>query len=215
MHVATLFSTTVSSICSILGSILPCPNSKRVAIEQTSPIGVKVCKGLWTGSAITTCMCSPEQVTSSRVDRQLDYHWNHDPAVFTSRPLQSKTIPFGYHQRTNVPSLPSVHKLYTSAFLDIMAGLSDPMRFIKAEEFFAKSSNAKGPTSLISVQSSQSNDPKDPLRYAALLTFDQGSTCLFQFVMPQLWRLRFDPSAKAASDYSDANSYVLARASVP
>lgn len=87
-----------------------------------------------------------------------------------------------------------------------MAGLSDPMRFIKAEEFFAKTPNAKGPDTLISVQSSQSIDPKDPLRYAAFLTFDEGSTCLFQFVTPQLWRLRFDPSAKTASDYSDANS---------
>ena len=87
-----------------------------------------------------------------------------------------------------------------------MAGLQDTMRFIKAEEFFTKFPDAKGPKSLVSAQSSQSIDPKDPLRYAALLTFDQGSTCLFQFVTPQLWRIRFDPVAKAASDYSDANS---------
>ena len=87
-----------------------------------------------------------------------------------------------------------------------MAGLNDPMRFIKAEEFFAKSSNTKQPKSLITAQSSQSINPKDPLRYAALLTFDEGSTCLFQFVTPQLWRVRFDPAAKAATDYSDANS---------
>ena len=90
--------------------------------------------------------------------------------------------------------------------LDNMAGLSDSMRFLKAEEFFAKTPNAKGPKSLTSAISTQSIDPKEPLRYAALLTFDQGSTCLFQFVTPQLWRLRFDPSAKNASDYSDANS---------
>ena len=87
-----------------------------------------------------------------------------------------------------------------------MAGLSDSMRFLKAEEFFAKTPNAKGPKSLTSANSTQSIDPKEPLRYAALLTFDQGSTCLFQFVTPQLWRVRFDPSAKNASDYSDANS---------
>ena len=87
-----------------------------------------------------------------------------------------------------------------------MAGLADPMRFIKAEEFFAKTPNAKGPDTIISVQSSQFIDPKDPLRYAAFLTFDDGSTCLFQFVTPQLWRLRYDPSAKTPSDYSDANS---------
>lgn len=87
-----------------------------------------------------------------------------------------------------------------------MAGLSDPMRFIKAEEFFAKTLNTSGPDSLSSVQSSQSIDPKDPLRYAAFLAFDDGSTCLFQFVTPQLWRLRFDPSAKSPSDYFDANS---------
>ena len=87
-----------------------------------------------------------------------------------------------------------------------MAGLSDSMRFVKAEEFFAKTPNSKGPKSLISVQSSQSVDPKDPLRYAAFLTLDEGSTCLFQFLTPQLWRLRLDPSAKTASDYSDANS---------
>ena len=90
--------------------------------------------------------------------------------------------------------------------LDNMAGLSDSMRFLKAEEFFAKTPSAKGPKSLTSASSTQSIDPKEPLRYAALLTFDQGSTCLFQFVTPQLWRLRFDPSAKNASDYSDANS---------
>lgn len=87
-----------------------------------------------------------------------------------------------------------------------MAGLSDPMRFIKAEEFFAKTPSAKGPVSLSSIQSSQSIDPKDPLRYAAFLAFDDGSTCLFQFVTPQVWRLRFDPSAKTPSDYSDDNS---------
>ena len=87
-----------------------------------------------------------------------------------------------------------------------MAGLSDPMRFMKAEEFFADLSSAKGPRTLISVQSSQSIEPTDPLRYAAFLTFDEGSTCLFQFVTPQLWRIRFDPSAKTASAYSDANS---------
>ena len=87
-----------------------------------------------------------------------------------------------------------------------MAGLSDPMRFMKAEEFFADLSSAKGPSVLISVQSSQSIDPTDPLRYAAFLTFDEGSTCLFQFVTPQLWRIRFDPSAKTASAYTDANS---------
>ena len=90
--------------------------------------------------------------------------------------------------------------------LDNMAGLSDSMRFLKAEEFFAKTPNAKGPKSLTSANSTQSIDSKEPLRYGALLTFDQGSTCLFQFVTPQLWRLRFDPSAKNASDYSDANS---------
>ena len=87
-----------------------------------------------------------------------------------------------------------------------MAGLSDPMRFIKAEEFFAKTPTAHGPKSVISAQSSQTIDPKDHLRYAAFLTFDEGSTCLFQFVTPQLWRIRFDPSAKTPSDYSDANS---------
>ena len=87
-----------------------------------------------------------------------------------------------------------------------MAGLTDPMRFIKAEEFFAKTQNARGPKSLSSVISTESSDRKDPLRYAALLTFDQGSTCLFQFMAPQLWRLRFDPSATMASQYSDTNS---------
>ena len=87
-----------------------------------------------------------------------------------------------------------------------MAGLYDPMRFMKAEEFFANLPSAKGPKVLISVQSSHSIDPTDPLRYAALLTFDEGSTCLFQYVTPQLWRIRFDPSARTASAYSDANS---------
>ena len=87
-----------------------------------------------------------------------------------------------------------------------MAGLSDPMRFMKAEEFFTNLSSANRPRVLTNVQSSQSIDRTDPLRYAALLTFDEGSTCLFQFVMPQLWRIRFDPSAKMASAYSDSNS---------
>lgn len=87
-----------------------------------------------------------------------------------------------------------------------MAGLSDPMRFVKAEEFFTKLASANGPSTLVSAQTSMSNDPKDPLRYAAILTFNEGSTCLFQFVTPQMWRIRFDPSAKSASDYSDENS---------
>lgn len=87
-----------------------------------------------------------------------------------------------------------------------MAGLSDPMRFMKAEEFFSNLSSARGPTILVNAQSSQSIDPTDPLRYAALLTLDEGSTCLFQFVTPQLWRIRFDSSAKTAAAYSDANS---------
>ena len=96
--------------------------------------------------------------------------------------------------------------LSVRAYFLIMAGLSDPMRFMKAEEFFADLSGAQGPKTLISVQSSQSIERTDPLRYAAFLTFDEGSTCLFQFVTPQLWRIRFDPSAKTASAYSDANS---------
>ena len=87
-----------------------------------------------------------------------------------------------------------------------MAGLQDSMRFVRAEEFFSKISNAKGPKSVVDAQSSPSIDPKEPLRYAAFLTFDEGSTCLFQFVSPQLWRIRFDPAAKVASDYPDANS---------
>ena len=87
-----------------------------------------------------------------------------------------------------------------------MAGLSDPMRFIKAEEFFAKNPDPKGPKSLVDAKTATSKEKTDPLRYAALLTFDQGSTCLFQFVTPQLWRIRFDPTAKDVAKYSDDNS---------
>lgn len=87
-----------------------------------------------------------------------------------------------------------------------MAVESDSMRFIKAEDFFSQTPKAKGPKSLKNAESRTSTDKKDPLRYAAFLTFDDGSTGLFQFVTPQIWRLRFDPKAKHASEYLDDNS---------
>ena len=87
-----------------------------------------------------------------------------------------------------------------------LAGSEDPINFVPAETFFATANNFSGPREVISARSTDSKDPKDPLRYAVELTFDDGTVGLIQYVMTTVWRIRYHPAVKSVAEYSDVNT---------
>lgn len=98
-----------------------------------------------------------------------------------------------------------------------MAATADPVNFIPADVFFKSfygSSQNQQPAD-VTVVSSNSTKPTDPLRYAADIKFQStsGSTttethCLLQFVTPQIFRIRYNPKFNQVTDYPDANTLV-------
>ena len=96
-----------------------------------------------------------------------------------------------------------------------MAAPADPVNFIPADVFFKGfygSPQNQQPQN-VTVVSSNSIKPTDPLRYAADIKFQStsGSTtsethCLLQFVTPQIWRIRYNPKFTSVTDYPDANT---------
>jgi len=88
-----------------------------------------------------------------------------------------------------------------------LSGVDDPVNFIPAETFFSNAAASfKGPQKITSVNTSSSTDAKDPLRYALQLNFDDGTLALLQFVLPTIWRVRYDPQAKSVEDYPKCNT---------
>ncbi|KAL9091937.1 MAG: hypothetical protein Q9165_004689 [Trypethelium subeluteriae] len=91
---------------------------------------------------------------------------------------------------------------------------ADPLNFIPADIFFTSVASFAQPDHVVKVESSDSVDKTDPLRYAAHLTLaatggGQDTHCLVQFVTPQIWRIRYNPKFSSVSQYPDANSRVI------
>jgi hypothetical protein len=92
------------------------------------------------------------------------------------------------------------------SILPNVAGAEDPVNFTPAESFFSSANNFEGPQFVLSARTTTSTDPNHPLRYGVELNFEDGTICLIQFVMTTVWRIRYDPDVKSASEYSDVNT---------
>ncbi|RKL21233.1 hypothetical protein BFJ68_g2502 [Fusarium oxysporum] len=94
-----------------------------------------------------------------------------------------------------------------------MATPTDPLNFIPADVFFPTVPNFTKPSEILTVESSASTSPSDPLRYAAHITLkgEPNTHCLVQFASPQIWRVRYNPKYTAVSDYDDFNSRTIVR----
>ncbi|KLP23501.1 Uncharacterized protein LW94_8495 [Fusarium fujikuroi] len=92
-----------------------------------------------------------------------------------------------------------------------MATPTDPLNFIPADIFFPTVPNFTKPSEVLTVESSTSTSPSDPLRYAAHITLkgEPNTHCLVQFASPQIWRVRYNPKYTAVSDYDDFNSRTI------
>ncbi|KAL3421005.1 hypothetical protein PVAG01_07450 [Phlyctema vagabunda] len=100
-----------------------------------------------------------------------------------------------------------------------MSAPEDPVNFIPADVFFPsfyKSPLTQRPQVILSVKSSESQKASDPLRFAADITFQgtsagsgQNTHCLIQFVTPQIWRIRYDPTLSEQHQYSDENTRTI------
>ena len=92
-----------------------------------------------------------------------------------------------------------------------MSAPLDPLNFIPADVFYTSVPTFQQPKQIVTVNSSNSVDKADPLRYAAHITLkgigsDQNTHCLVQFVTPQIWRIRYNPKFSSVADYPDANT---------
>lgn len=91
-----------------------------------------------------------------------------------------------------------------------MSAPEDPLNFIPADVFYTSVPSFQRPGQVVDVQSSDSTDKSDPLRYAAHVSLQGGGQsethCLVQFVTPQIWRIRYNPKFSNVSEYSDVNS---------
>lgn len=91
---------------------------------------------------------------------------------------------------------------------------TDPVNFIPADVFFKDFNNStKIQPQKVTVTSSDSIKPSDPLRFAADIAFEapsgsntQTTHCLLQFVTPHIWRIRYNPKFATVTQYPDANT---------
>lgn len=93
----------------------------------------------------------------------------------------------------------------------LVAEMGDPLRFCKAEEFFeaSRSSGWKNPTTIVSASKYTPKDIQEKEHWhGVVLTFDDNTLCVVQFIRPTLWRLRYDPSVTDVNDYGDVNRLV-------
>ncbi|KAF4996639.1 hypothetical protein FGRMN_4385 [Fusarium graminum] len=93
---------------------------------------------------------------------------------------------------------------------------ADPLNFIPADLFFPGVPKFNKPTTVVAVESSDSTNNKDPLRYAAHITLqgvdqDPNTHCLIQFVTPLIWRIRYDPKFTSIADFEDINTRTIVR----
>nr|CAB52201.1 alpha-1,4-glucan lyase [Morchella vulgaris] len=91
-----------------------------------------------------------------------------------------------------------------------MAGLSDPLNFCKAEDYYAAAKGWSGPQKIIRYDQTPPQGTKDPKSWHAVnLPFDDGTMCVVQFVRPCVWRVRYDPSVKTSDEYGDENTRTI------
>lgn len=91
-----------------------------------------------------------------------------------------------------------------------MAGLSDPLNYIKAEQYFQAGTGWSGPSTAVSIDKTPPTTVTSPEHWRAVnITFNDGTIAVLQFVRPTLFRLRYDPGVKQANDYEDYSSRVV------
>ncbi|KAF8467697.1 glycosyl hydrolases family 31-domain-containing protein [Kalaharituber pfeilii] len=94
-----------------------------------------------------------------------------------------------------------------------MAGLGDPLNFIKAEDFFDQASkwNDRQPEEIISVNQAVPPSAKVPDCWRAVnIEFNDGTWAVVQFIRPKLFRVRYDPTVDTNPDqYTDASSRIV------
>lgn len=92
----------------------------------------------------------------------------------------------------------------------------DPYIFKRAEEFFQDIDNPgsglKQPSKITYKDEDQltpDNKTNPATSHGRIFRFNDGSLLCIQFLRPRVWKVRFDPKAKAGSDYTDFNSRTL------
>lgn len=92
----------------------------------------------------------------------------------------------------------------------------DPYLFIKADDFFSQvdgpNSGVKRPESVSFKAEDQLLDngqPNPATSRGRIFRFNDGTFLLVQFMRPKVWRLRFLPTSRKASDFSDYNRWVI------
>jgi hypothetical protein len=86
-----------------------------------------------------------------------------------------------------------------------MAGIGDPIKFVKAEDYFTamNEDSWKGPTEIVAI------DPDNPKAadyyHGVTLTFDDNTLCVIQFIRPTVFRVRYDPAVQNRDEYGDEN----------
>lgn len=88
-----------------------------------------------------------------------------------------------------------------------MAGRSDPLNFVKAEEYFQASTGWGGPTKVVSINRTPPTTAASPDHWRAVnITFDDGTIAVIQYLRPTVFRVRYDPGVTNANDYEDYSS---------
>jgi hypothetical protein len=100
-----------------------------------------------------------------------------------------------------------------------MAGREDPIKFVKAEDFFnamnSTNSGWNSPKEVVNISSKPPKDldPDNPnaadYYHGVTVTFDDETLCVMQFIRPTAFRVRYDPAVRNSDEYGDENRCVL------
>jgi len=88
-----------------------------------------------------------------------------------------------------------------------MAGVQDPLNYLKAEQYFEQGKSWTGPSKVVSTSRTPPTSATSPEHWRGVnLTLDDGTIAVVQFIRPTLFRVRYDPSVRNANDYEDYSS---------
>ena len=91
-----------------------------------------------------------------------------------------------------------------------MAGLGDPLNYIKTEEYFTEAREWSGPSKIASINRTPPTSVKVPDGWRAVnILFDNGNWAVIQFIRPTLFRVRYDPTVTDPNQYEDTSRYVV------
>ncbi|KAH0610436.1 uncharacterized protein H6S33_011963 [Morchella sextelata] len=91
-----------------------------------------------------------------------------------------------------------------------MAGISDPLNFCKAEDYYSVALGWKGPQKVIGIDTTPPKGTKYPKNWHGVnLRFDDGTLGVVQFIRPCVWRVRYDPGFKTSDEYGDENTRTI------